>query len=110
MKNKIKEFAKRVEAESNVDLLKSYPPNPNGNGYDPTKKFKVKFGRKYAKITSHDSTGMNGGVWGFVNIENGDLLKAASFYAPAKHARGNIETAAYGKNYVWTGPNYLRGY
>ncbi len=106
MKEKIREFVKRVETESNIDLRKTYT-SPN---YDPTKTFDVSFGRKYAKITSKDSNGMSGGVWGFVNMENGDLLKAASWSAPAKHARGNIESAAYFENYVWTGPNYLRKY
>ena len=96
MKTKIEEFVKRVETESNEDLRKTYT-SPN---YDPTKTFSVSFGRKYAKITSRDSGGSSGGVWGFVNMENGDLLKAASWSAPAKHARGNIESAAYGRNYV----------
>ena len=93
-------FVARVEAESNVDLKKIF-----GSGdYDPSKKFEATFGRKYAKIV--DVQGQS--VWGFVNMENGDLLKAAGWATPAKHARGNISDAAYGKNYVWTGPNYLR--
>lgn len=53
--------------------------------------------------------------WGFISrvdgdlkgspIKKGDLLKAASWKAPAKHARGNIidGTARYGI----FGPNYL---
>ncbi len=99
------EFVSRVEAESNEHLVKQYPGE---NGYDARKKFSIKFGRKFAKIITHDSNGSGGGVWGFVEIESGTLLKAASWKAPAKHGRGNIETAAYGRNYVWTGPNYLR--
>jgi len=112
MKEKIREFVKRVETESNIDLNRSYPKFSNGDAdaYDPSKVFTVKFGRKYAKIIARDTNNSGGSVWGFVNMENGDLLKAASWKAPAKHARGNIASAAYGRNYVWTGPNYLRNY
>jgi len=66
-------------------------------------KFTYSIGKKYAKIHSE-----KGGVWCFINLENGDMLKPASWSAPAKHARGNIANAEYGKNYTWTGPNYLR--
>jgi len=98
------EFVSRVQDESNADLNGMY----NNGTYDPSKTFSVSFGRKYAKITSRDANGSGGGVWGFVEIESGNLLKAASWSAPAKHARGNIEDASYGNNYSWTGPNYLR--
>lgn len=104
MQTAIINFVSRVEDESNVDLNKTYPGN---NGYDPSKKFSVKFGRKYAKIIKHDANGTGGCVWGFVEIATGDLYKAAGWAKPAKHARGNIETASYGRNYTWTGPNYL---
>ncbi len=112
MKNKIIEFVKRVEVESNEDLNRMYPKFSDGdaNGHNPSKTFSVTFGRKYAKIMSRDFNGSSSYVWGFVNMVTGDLLKAASWKAPAKHARGNIETASYGNNYVWTGPNYLRRY
>ena len=37
----------------------------------------------------------------------GDTFKAASWNAPAKHARGNVfyESTDW---YEWTGPNYLK--
>jgi len=39
----------------------------------------------------------------------GDILKAASWRAPAKNsARGNVLEAGY--SIQWTGPLYLRGY
>ena len=47
-------------------------------------KLKFKTGRKYIKILSE-----HGGVYCFIDA-NGDVLKAASWNAPAKHARGNI--------------------
>lgn len=66
-------------------------------------------GRKYIKIIDE------GSVWGFVCMENGtvkgfsvkkgDLLKAASWNSPAKHARGNIFEGT--ERYSFWGPEYL---
>ncbi len=68
-----------------------------------------KKGNKYMKIMREGS-----GVWGFVAMQDnpsrnervGDLLKPASWRAPAKHARGNIfdGTARFDKY----GPEYLK--
>lgn len=65
----------------------------------------VKRGSKYTKIIK------GGSVWGFVvNADNGkfragDILKAASWAAPATNAaRGNIFD---GYSITWTGPHYL---
>ena len=65
------------------------------------------YGSKYIKVIS------NGSVSAFiVNTENdkkfryGDILKAASYKAPARNAaRGNILDGGYPIN--WTGPLYL---
>ena len=46
-------------------------------------------GRKYIKVIREES-GQGQSVHCFVNIQTGDVLKAASWKAPAKHARGNI--------------------
>jgi hypothetical protein len=48
----------------------------------------ITLGSKYAKITTttHGATS----VYGFIDRNNGDLLKAASWTKPAKHPRGNI--------------------
>ena len=84
---------------------------------DPTNsrdKFKnglsVKSGRKFDKVI-HDNS-----VWGFVAKTDGvlkgipynvgDVFKAASWSAPAKHVRGTIFTDNT-TWYQWTGPNYL---
>lgn len=64
-----------------------------------------KIGKKYIKILS------GGSAWGFINLANpkfkkGDILKAASWNAPALNApRGNLF-----EDYVvqWTGPLYLK--
>ena len=70
-----------------------------------------KYGRKFIKVLEGTR------VWGFDAIDSdshknipynrGDTFKAASWNAPAKHARGNVfykDTSWY----EWTGPNYLK--
>jgi hypothetical protein len=52
-------------------------------------------GARYARIIKKDvdSNGRiaeSGSVHSFVDLTNGDVLKAASYKAPAKHARGNL--------------------
>ena len=77
----------------------SYDRFVKGLGYLP--------GTKYLKIVTE------GSVWGFINLTNknfeeGDILKAAGWRAPALNkARGNI----FNDNYeiAWTGPKYLPG-
>jgi len=64
-------------------------------------------GKKYIKILNDKS------VWGFIvkaddgKFKAGDILKAASWAAPARNtARGNILEGNF--NWVqWTGPAYL---
>ncbi len=97
--------------------------NPNRDGVDEQMKlikeasavkFKktlyVKPGRKFDKVI-HDNS-----VWGFVAKTDGvlkgipyfvgDVFKAASWSAPAKHVRGSI-FATEQNWFAWTGPNYL---
>ena len=69
--------------------------------------FEVSEGKKYIKIKQK-----RGGVWGFVvkqddaQFRAGDILKAASYSAPARNKpRGNVFT---GYNVQWTGPQYLK--
>jgi len=69
-------------------------------------------GPKFVKLI-HDEGGRRS-VWGFVAQgdgehkgiphKKGDVFKAASFNAPAKHKRGN---AFVKQNWKWTGPDYL---
>jgi len=70
--------------------------------------FEVSEGAKYIKIKQK-----RGGVWGFVakhdddKFKAGDILKAASYSAPARNtARGNVFT---GYTVQWAGPHYLKG-
>ena len=97
-KQQIEAFAAKVTQEIKDDPY--FADHPAG----PDLVITARIGRKYAKLLSNNG----GAAWAFIDMATGDLLKAASWSAPAKHARGNIATAAYGSNYVWTGPRYLK--
>jgi hypothetical protein len=47
-------------------------------------------------------------VYCFVDLTNGDILKAATWKAPAKHARGNILAVDPMSAVGIGGANYLR--
>lgn len=79
--------------------------------------YSSEYGKKYAKIIC-ESRGPGRGsksVWGFVCLQDmtvggipykrGDLLKAASYKAPAKHSRGNLLEGT--AEYDLYGPAYL---
>src|SRR4051794_16932906 len=51
-------------------------------------KVAVTIGPKYARIVLIDAAQRS--VYGFVDLSNGDLLKADGWKRPAKHARGNL--------------------
>jgi len=69
----------------------------------------VEWGRKYAKLVKNDA-GSSRSVYCFVDRTTGDILKAESWAAPAKHARGSVLAATtegrlsgvnvYGANYL----------
>ena len=81
------------------------------SGIDKTLDLKLKPGRKFIKVVEGSR------VWGFVAkvdgvhkgvpMLKGDILKAASWRAPAKHSRGSIFDAEMHESFSWTGPNYL---
>jgi hypothetical protein len=65
-------------------------------------------GRKFVRIvmeTTPDAEFTGASVHAFVNLANGDLLKAAGWKAPAKGARGNLLTDLEGvkARFDWTG-------
>ena len=48
-------------------------------------------------------------AWAFIDKTNLDVLKPASWKAPAKGARGNLKDSSGGMSRIqWTGPMYLR--
>ena len=81
-----------------------------GHGRDRDMVLEIRPGRKFDKIVERNR------VWGFVAKKDGvheglpmkvgDVFKAATFKAAAKHTRGNIfdDNQDY---YTWTGQNYL---
>lgn len=70
----------------------------------PPKKFTAKKGKRYVKIIED-----GGSVFCFVDATNGDVLKAASWSAPAKGARGNIFDNDHGLGRMGPyGPEYNR--
>ncbi len=71
----------------------------------------IKFtaGKRYIKVIRRRVDGTQGSVHCFVDTLNGDVLKAAGWKAPAKHARGNIFDEHDGlKNMNEYGPASLR--
>ena len=69
----------------------------------PIDEFSYKVNKKYIRVVC------GGSVHCFVNLENGDVLKAASWSAPAKIARGNIFDDNNGLGSMGEyGPAYLR--
>lgn len=62
-------------------------------------------GRKNARIIC-DSGHEHRHVFCFVDLDNGNILKAAGWKAPARHARGNIANGA--KDVGQFGPAYLK--
>jgi hypothetical protein len=67
----------------------------------------VEEGSKFWKIVKQDS---QRSVHCFVSKANGDIYKAATWKAPAKHVRGSIFDAnfSYGKGITLYGGVYLR--
>lgn len=90
--------AKRLAYYTKIDMIKHYSD------------LIVEVGSKYIRLWHGTS------CWGFISrvdgdlkgapIKKGDLLKAATWKAPAKHARGNIidGTAQWGEY----GPSYIK--
>ena len=98
IKKQIKKYVQVVQTKSDLH----YAPT----GLD-CPKIHALMGRKYAKLVIR---GLSGDcVHTFVNMGNGDILKSASWNAPAKHARGNIFSEDIGASAVdHFGAHYLR--
>lgn len=86
-----KENQRRIE----VDQLRTFP----------MPKLSVRDGHRYLIITR------DGSAHAFIDKTNGDILKPATYRAPAKHARGNIFADDNGMNCMGPyGPCYLTGH
>jgi hypothetical protein len=60
------------------------------NGFHGRFRQALKFPLASALRESLKKSGSSIDAYGFIDLKNGDLLKAASWKAPAMHARGNI--------------------
>jgi len=65
-------------------------------------------GPKYVRIVAVNQSHNGRSAWAFVNKENGDILKPASWKTPAKHARGNIYKKESWSSVGMYGPAYLK--
>jgi hypothetical protein len=99
MKNYNNPIVEKFVEKVNAEIKQYYETNLSNLTPNP---MEMRVGTKFIKLIS------NGSVWGFISrfdgdykgvpIKKGDLMKAASRDAPAKHSRGNIidGTARYG--------------
>lgn len=104
MKEMVTDFVEKLQVKMNAHMDEKFPNLPR-------EYLSVNFGRRYAKLIK--GYGNNRGVYCFVDMTNGDVLKAATWRAPAKHARGNLFapdgglgcTGPYGAAYMDTHGN-----
>ena len=85
----------------------------NYKNLDPPELTIVTSGTRYVKVFKTEKNdkerGRNGCIFAFIDRTNGDILKPATYKAPAKHARGNVFDADYGISRTGAyGPNYLK--
>lgn len=78
--------AKRIIDEHYAKDLKSLKPP----------RVDVEIGPRYIKLVRADVAGSSRSVHCFIDRSNGDILKAASWRAPAKHPRGNVFEEDFG--------------
>ena len=74
---------------------------------------KIQKGKRYIKIVQIGVSASHKSVWAFIDAKEGntfgDILKPASWNAPAKHSRGNVFDGSWGVNAVGPyGPAYMR--
>jgi hypothetical protein len=94
-----------------VKIQENYDKWGNRGNMDKQLELYLKPGRKFIKVVEGTR------VWGFIAkvdgvhkglpMLKGDILKAATWRAPAKHSRGSIFDSEMHKSFSWTGPNYL---
>ena len=100
--NRANKFLQLVQKASDQRMAKDFPTLPR-------EKFHFDKGKRYWRLVrTTDGGGHSQSVFCFLDTTNGDVLKAASWKAPAKHARGNIFNGDYGMGGVGAyGGRYL---
>lgn len=92
-------FVKGAQALIDDHMAKHFPTLPR-------EVLTVDEGRRYVRVWKEHPTSRS--AYCFVDKTNGDVLKPATWKAPAKHARGNVYTTKdvseavgpYGANYL----------
>ena len=82
------EFIAAIQKRDDARAQKDFP-NLCVNG-QMSKFYADQNGRKYIRIVREQTKGEGRSVHCFVDVSNGDILKADGWKKPAKHARGNI--------------------
>lgn len=107
MQTTLENFNETIYAwlEKCQELINAYYTK-NYNNLSAPKLF-LKKGVRYVKVVANN--GSQKSVWAFVDSKSGDILKPASWNAPAKHSRGNIYDEHGGMSFINPyGVNYLR--
>jgi hypothetical protein len=97
-------YVSRVQELVNSQYNPAYP-------HMTPQKITVTYGKKYAKVVTEATFGSSVSVHTFVDLSNGDILKAASWQKPAAIPRGNVfnENSDVGRTVSQYGAVYLRG-
>ena len=81
-------WIKEAQASVEENTVKEYPDCPANH-----KTLSVKEGRKYTKLfVENIHGGEQKSIYAFIENETGNILKPASVNAPAKGARGNVNS------------------
>lgn len=95
MKNfPVEKLVRINEFVAKLDAFVKESHKANGYAFPPSS-IEMEPGKKFVKIVKRDYSGSRY-VHSFIDIESGDIYKAASWKAPAKHVRGNIFADDYG--------------
>ena len=98
----IKKYVETVEANLLERHRREYPKQS-----EPV--LEIMWGQRYARIVKTDKNKVSRSAFGFVDRTNGDILKAASWKAPAPHARGSVlKPETWGPSHGPYGMTYLR--
>lgn len=97
-------YVSRVQELVNAQYDPKYPHMTPHN-------ITVSYGKKYAKVITKATFGSSVSVHTFVDLENGNIMKAASWSKPAAIPRGNIfnDNSDVGRTVSQYGAVYLRG-
>jgi len=88
VETRMRGFVEKVQEETRKHYTEKY-------AILPIPVISVKTGSKFYAVWSYNGT--QNSIYCFVDKSNGDIYKAATWRAPAKHVRGSI----FDKNFSW---------